>query len=159
MAPKKRPVKKTGHSRTAKAKAAEVEKVAKPEPRERDEFGFLEGTDSSITAQVLAEGGFSRPALYAVIEERIAEQAGNTDDALVTRNGTQKNIPNLVATVVSSMKKRGYVIESTWKMVKDENWVEPTEETEKPAKKAASKKTTKAPGKKTTRKVRTAKKS
>lgn len=158
MAPKKRPVKKTGHSRTAKAKAAEVEKVTKPEPRERDEFGFLEGTDSSITAQVLAEGGFSRPALYAVIEERIANQAGNTDDALVTRNGTQKNIPNLVATVVSSMKKRGYVIESTWKMVKDENWVEPTEE-EKPAKKAASKKSTKAPGKKTTRKVRTSKKS
>lgn len=145
-ATKKRPVKKTGHSRTAKAKAAEVEKVAKPEPRERDEFGFLEGTDSSITALTLAEGGFSRPALYAVIEERIAAQAGNTEDALVTRNGTQKNIPNLVATVVSSMKKRGYKIESTWKMVKDENFVTPDEdEVEEVAE------TPKAPAKKTTK--------
>lgn len=152
MAPKTRPVKKA-HSRTAKAKQAAAEKVTKAAPKERDEFGFLEGTDSSITAQTLAEGGFSRPALYAVIESRIAEQAGNTDDALVTRNGTQKNIPNLVATVVSSMKKRGYVIESTWKMVKDPNWVEPeaeTEEVEKPAPK-------KAPAKKTGRKVRRSK--
>ena len=147
---KKRTVKKTGHSRTAKAQKAAVEKVTKAEPRERDEFGFLEGTDSSITAQVLAEGGHSRPALYAVIAERISAAAGGGDDALVTRNGTQKNIPNLVATVVSSMKKRGYVIESTWKMVKDPNFVEQVEEDAEEVEEAQAKKTPakKAPAKK-----------
>lgn len=122
---KKRTVKTTGKSRTAKAKKAEVEKVTSTEPRGKDQFGFFEGTDISITAHVLLEGGTSRPALYAKVQERIIEEAGGAEDALITRNGTQKNIPNLVATVVSTLKERGYVVESSWKMVKDPNFVEP----------------------------------
>lgn len=141
-------------SKTGKAQtAAKAEAVKAPAGREKDEYGFIKGTDSSIAAHVLAEGGASRPALYSTIEERIKEAHGGDEASLVTRNGTPKDIPNMVATVVSFMKERGYVPESQWKMVKDPNWTEPEEKPAKekkakPSKKAPAKEEAKAPAKK-----------
>jgi hypothetical protein len=115
MALKKKPSlkKPTGKSKTAQAK---VEKAAVANaPRQKDEFGFMEGTDSSIAAHALVEGGFDRVSIYNTIRDRIEH---NSTNGLTTRNGTDKNIPNLVATVVKQMRNRGYVVESSWRMVK-----------------------------------------
>lgn len=111
----------TGKSRTARTKA---ETVTKPAPRQKDQFGFMEGTDSSIAAHALAAGGDDRVAIYDIIRDQIES---NTDAGLQTRNGTEKNIPNLVATVVKQMRNRGWIVESTWKMVKDPNFIESEE--------------------------------
>lgn len=139
--------KATGKSRTARSNAS---KPATTTPRQKDQFGFMEGTDSSIAAHALAEGGTDRSAIYDFIRSEIES---NTDAGLQTRNGTEKNIPNLVATVVKQMRNRGWIVESTWKMVKDPNFVEPEEsedDTDEPEE--AAEKPVKAPKK--SRKVR-----
>lgn len=117
--------KSTGKSRTARTNA---EKTSKPAPRQKDQFGFMEGTDSSIAAHALAEGGSDRVAIYDIIREKIES---NTDGGLQTRNGTEKNIPNLVATVLKQMRNRGWIVESTWRVVEDPNFV-PEETDEEP---------------------------
>lgn len=117
--PTTKPEKATGKSRTARTKA---ENVTAPGPRQKDPFGFMEGTDSSIAAYALTEGGADRVAIYDIIRDKIES---NTDAGLQTRNGTEKNIPNLAATVVKQMRNRGWIIESTWKMVKDPDFIEP----------------------------------
>lgn len=109
----------SGKSRTARANA---EKNTTPSPRQKDQFGFMEGTDSSIAAHALHRGGSDRVAIYEAIREDIES---NTDAGLQTRNGTEKNIPNLVATVVKQMRNRGWIVESTWRMVLDPEYVAP----------------------------------
>lgn len=105
-------------SRTATVQTQE--KADKLTPRQKDIFGYTEGTDSSITALTLAEGGADRSEIYEKIRGRIEEQSAT---GLVTRNGTEKNIPNLVSTVLRQLKPKGWAVESHWKLVKDENAV------------------------------------
>lgn len=152
MAPKPR-VKtrpaKSGKSRASQKQKATVEKVTpNTKPRAKDQFGYQEGTDSSITAQALYEGGFERTTIYKTIRERIEE---SSDNGLTTRNGTEKNIPNLVATVLRQLRSKGYIVESHWRLVKDENFVpEETEGDNKAStKKATAKKAAKTPATKT----------
>lgn len=114
--------KTTGKSRTARTKA---EAITAPAPRQKDQFGFMEGTDSSIAAHALAEGGTDRVAIYDIIRENIES---HSDGGLQTRNGTEKNIPNLVATVLKQMRNRGWIVESTWRVVQDPNFVPTSEE-------------------------------
>lgn len=113
-----KPVEKpTGKSRTARTKA---ETITAPAPRQKDQFGFMEGTDSSIAAHALAEGGADRVTIYDKIRDQIES---NSESGLQTRNGTEKNIPNLVATVLKQMRDRGWVVESTWRVVLDPDFV------------------------------------
>lgn len=119
--------KPVGKSRTAKARSTVQEPTG---PRQKDPFGFLEGTDSSIAAYALAEGGADRVAIYDIIREKIQ---ASSEAGLQTRTGTEKNVPNLAATVIKQMRNRGWIVESTWKMVKDPNFIEPTEEPDQAA--------------------------
>ena len=117
----------SGKSRTARVQA---EKPTESNVRQKDPHGFIEGTDSSIAAYALVEGGTDRLAIYERIRNEIES---NTTAGLVTRKGTEKNIPNLAATVVKQMRNRGWIVESTWRMVKDPNFIEPTEEADQAA--------------------------
>ena len=124
---RKKTTKPTGKSRTARTKA---ETITAPAPRQKDQFGFMEGTDSSIAAHALAEGGTDRVAIYDIIRENIES---NSDGGLQTRNGTEKNIPNLVATVLKQMRNRGWIVESTWRVVQDPDFIpEPETADEEP---------------------------
>lgn len=114
----------TGNSRTARTKP--VEDLQAP-TRQKDPFGFIEGTDSSIAAYALAKGDTDRLAIYEHIRHEIEH---NTVGGLITRKGTEKNIPNLAATVVKQMRNRGWIVESTWRMIKDPEFIEPTAESE-----------------------------
>lgn len=113
----------TGNSRTARTKPAEDLQAP---ARQKDPFGFMEGTDSSIAAYELAEGGTDRLAIYERIRHKIQH---DTVGGLTTRKGTEKNIPNLAATVVKQMRTRGWKVESTWRMYLPE----PTEEVDQDA--------------------------
>lgn len=113
--------KTTGKSRTARTQAS---KPVQTTTRQKDPFGFIEGTDSSIAAYALHEGGTDRMEIYERIRERIKN---DTTAGLITRKGTEKNIPNLAATVVKQMRARGWIVESTWRMVKDPSFTEEPE--------------------------------
>ena len=133
--------KTTGKSRTARTKS---KTITAPAPRQKDQFGFMEGTDSSIAAHALAAGGADRTTIYDNIREQIES---NSESGLQTRNGTEKNIPNLVATVLKQMRDRGWIVESTWRVVPDPDFTPPVEDDEDPEVEEAETKPTPKPKK------------
>lgn len=74
--------------------------------------GFREGSDSAIIVEILVQGGVDRQE----INDKIAA-AINTQ----TRSGRQKNIPSLVSGLLARLEKRGYRIESHWRVVPPQN--------------------------------------
>lgn len=88
----------------------------KAAPREvlgLDEYGFRNGSDSSIAAHALIEGGASRSEINEKVRERIAATNG-----LKTRGGKEKVIATIVGnTFMALVNKKGYSVESSWQMV------------------------------------------
>jgi len=98
-----------------------------------DETGFAEGSDQDLIATELLAGGESR--------QEIAERLEGILDP-VTRNGTEKQIVNMVSGVLGKLQARGYTVESSFLVVP------PTPASKRAAARAA-KKATPAPAKKT----------
>lgn len=135
---KKVAAKKAAPKRAAAKSTAKKTPVTESHPREFDEHGFVIGSDSSIIAEELMKGGTERTSVNDAIRERIEKESG-----LETRTGTQKNIPALVAGLLTRLKEKGYEVEATWRLV-------PPATPKRATSKAAPKKTAakKAPAKK-----------
>jgi hypothetical protein len=87
----------------------------KPEPLGFDEFGYRNGSDSSIAAHILIEGGESRGDINEKVSEAIKAANGGS---LLTRNQSEKVIPTIVGNVFMRLRKeKGYKVESTWRLV------------------------------------------
>jgi hypothetical protein len=67
--------------------------------------GFAEGSDQDVIATALLEGGESRSAIVENVESQVD---------LETRNGTDKQITNMVSGVLAKMKDRGFIVESSF---------------------------------------------
>lgn len=76
-----------------------------PKREMNDATGFAVGSDQDIIATELLEGGESR----AEIAERLS---GMIDTE--TRNGTEKQIVNMVSGVLSKLLARGYTVEQSF---------------------------------------------
>jgi hypothetical protein len=85
----------------------------KAEPLGFDEFGYRNGSDASIAAHILVEGGRSR----SEINERVAQAIKEANGSLLTRTGSEKVIPTIVGNVVMRLREKGYKIESAWRLV------------------------------------------
>lgn len=115
----KGPAKKTAAKKTAapaKGKGkSNVKNVKKPASKRggfhrelNDATGFVVGTDQDTIALALIEGGESRAD--------VVEGLRNTLD-LETRNGTEKQITNMVSGVLNKMLERGFTVESSFAVV------------------------------------------
>ena len=118
-----------------------------------EDTGFVVGTDQDAIALALLEGGESRAAIVERLESELDAE---------TRNGTPKQITNMVSGVLNKMLDRGFIVESNFQLLP------PTPASKRaasrarnaaPAKKSPAKKTAakkpaakKAPAKKTTAK-------
>jgi hypothetical protein len=80
-------------------------------PVATDPFNFLEGSDSSIAAHALVEGGASR----AEINERVREELKKTN-GLKTRSGREKIVSTIVGNVFLKLVEQGYEVDSHWKL-------------------------------------------
>jgi hypothetical protein len=137
------PAKKTTSKKTA---AKNVKKPASkksnlPVREMNDETGFVAGTDQDVIATALMNGGESRAHIAEIVADQIDSE---------TRNGTEKQIPNMVSGVLQKMLDRGYTVESSFAVLP------PTPASKRAATRAANKKA--APAKKTAAKKTTAKK-
>lgn len=149
-AAKKTAAKAPAKKSAAKKSPAKVKDVKKPASKRggfhreiNEETGFVVGTDQDTIALALLEGGESRAdvveSLYNTLETE-------------TRNGTEKQITNMVSGVLNKMLKAGYTVESSFRVVpptaaskraatRAANAAKPAAK-KTPAKKAAAKKTT-----------------
>lgn len=73
-----------------------------------EETGFVVGTDQDAIALALLEGGESR----AEISERLQKQIDTE-----TRNGTEKQITNMISGVLNKMLDRGFTVEQSFVVV------------------------------------------
>jgi hypothetical protein len=111
----KTPAKKTAARKGPAKKTTSVKKPAnkKTTGKGRGGFhremnpdtGFVVGTDQDAIATALMEGGESRAAIVQDLEKRLD---------LTTRNGTDKQITNMISGTLNKMKARGYIIESSF---------------------------------------------
>lgn len=158
---KRGPGRPKGSKNKSTAKKSAAKNVKKPASKKgggrggfnremNDEVGFAVGTDQEAIALALMEGGESR----ADIVERLE---GELD--LETRNGTDKQITNMVSGVLNKMLDRGFLLESSFQVLpptpasKRAATAARNKAAKKPAKKAASRK----PAKKTAAKKTAAK--
>lgn len=110
---KKPAAKKTTQSKQTQNK--NVKNVKKPAGKRggfnreiNEDTGFVVGTDQDTIALELLEGGESR----AEIAERLE---GMLDP--VTRNGTEKQVPNMIGGVLGKMLERGFTVESSFVVI------------------------------------------
>lgn len=161
-----RPASKSTAKKAPAKKTTNVKKPAKKKSSGRGGFnremnpvtGFVVGTDQDTIATALMEGGESRAAIAEELE-------GQMD--LTTRNGTEKQITNMISGVLNKMKARGYIEESSFIVLppttaskRAATRAANQKAATKPKKKAPAKKTAakRAPAKKTASKKTTAKK-
>ena len=151
--------KKTASKAPAKKKTTNVKKPASNRGglnRELNEdTGFVVGTDQDAIALALLEGGESRAAIVERLESELDAE---------TRNGTPKQITNMVSGVLNKMLDRGFIVESNFQLLpptpaskraasraRNAAAAKPAPKKKPAAKKTAAKKTAKkAPAKKTT---------
>lgn len=143
---KKSTAKKTAAKKPA-SKKANVKNVKKPAGKRggfhremNEETGFVVGTDQDAIALALLEGGESRAAIVERLENELDTE---------TRNGTEKQITNMVSGVLNKMLAAGFTVESSFQVVP------PTPASKRAASRANSAK--KAPAKKTAAKKTTKK--
>lgn len=147
------PAKKTAAKKGPAKKAAPAKKkttnVKKPAGKRgglnrelNDETGFVVGTDQDAIATALLEGGESRASIIERLESELDTE---------TRNGTPKQITNMVSGVLNKMLDRGYLIESSFQLLP------PTPASKRAASRARN--AAAAPAKKTPAKKTPAKKS
>lgn len=74
-----------------------------------DLVGYGLGSEQFIVAVEIMKGGESRLA----VNHRCAVLLPDT-----TRNGTPKQVSNLVSSVIKRMEDRGFTVKGTWSMVK-----------------------------------------
>lgn len=99
VAPKKR-------GRPAKKATAKKKESA---PREFDEVtGFVIGTDQHVIAEALIEGAATRQDIIDELKETLDTE---------TRNGTEKPVSNLVASVTAKLLDRGFTVEGSYALV------------------------------------------
>lgn len=132
-AAKKTPAKKTAAKKNVKSVAKPAGKRGGFHRTINDDTGFVVGTDQDTIALALLEGGESRGD--------VVESLRNTLDT-ETRNGTEKQITNMVSGVLNKMVANGFVVESSFVLTP------PTAASKRAATRAANKKTA-APAKKT----------
>lgn len=91
--------------KTTKTTAKPAAKRQAPVREINEETGFVVGTDQDKIATALLAGGESRAAVVASLEKKIDT---------TTRNGTPKQLTNMVSGVLNKMLAKGYVVESTF---------------------------------------------
>jgi hypothetical protein len=165
------PAKKTAAKKGTATKNKNVKKPAAARggaTREmNEETGFVVGSDQDIIANALLEGGESRAAIVQKLEKVLDTE---------TRNGTPKQVTNMVSGVYNKLVARGFITESNFQVLpptpaskraatRAANKAAPAKTTKPAAKKTAAKKTssaksttTKAAPKKTTKSKTVAKK-
>jgi hypothetical protein len=151
-ATKRKTAKKTAPAKKSTAKKApatkkSVKEVKKPAGKRggfhremNPDTGFVVGTDQDAIALALLEGGDSRAAIVESLENELDTE---------TRNGTEKQITNMVSGVLNKMLANGFTVESSFVVVP------PTAASKRAATRAATKKS--APAKKTAAKKSSAK--
>jgi hypothetical protein len=70
--------------------------------------GFRNNSDSAKIVEIMIAGGLDRQDINEKVADAITTE---------TRNGHRKNIPSLVSGLLARLEKRGYVIESSWKLI------------------------------------------
>lgn len=117
---KKTAAKKSAAKKSTPAKKSAAKNVKKPATKKKtsnrggfnrelnEETGFVVGTDSDTIALALLEGGESRADI-------IAELEGVLDTE--TRNGTEKQVTNMVSGVLNKMLAAGYTVEQSFVVV------------------------------------------
>lgn len=73
-----------------------------------EDTGFVVGTDQDAIANALLEGGESRAAIVERLESELDSE---------TRNGTPKQITNMVSGVLNKMLDRGFIVESNFQLL------------------------------------------
>jgi hypothetical protein len=99
--PAKTTVKKTAAKSPAKKAAPAVE-------RERNEHGYVVGTDMALISDMLVAGGETR----GEVTDRIRGSIEPT-----TRGGQPKNVSSLVSMAIKELTARGYTQEATWRFI------------------------------------------
>lgn len=123
--------KSTAPAKKTAAKKTSAKNVKKPAGkrgglnRELNEAtGFVVGTDQDAIATALLEGGESRADIVERLENELDTE---------TRNGTPKQITNMVSGVLNKLLARGYTVESSFQVL------EPTPASKRAATAAANK--------------------
>jgi len=137
------PAKKAAGRKKAAASVKTRKPAAKAAKRKRepwgefDDHGFRVGSDSSVIAACLIDGGSGREAITDIIAE--------TMQTTETRGGNDKNISSLVSGILKRLIDTGqYEIEESWRLVPLNG----------ASNKTATKKVSSGKGKKVKRKVR-----
>ena len=142
--PKKSPAKSSAKKSSPAKKTAAKKTTGKRGGFHRElnpDTGFVVGTESQRIAEALIEGGESRAEIVARLEKELPKE---------TRDGTPKQVTNMVSGVLNKMLARGYTIEQSFALA------EPTPASKRAATRAANKKSA-APAKKTPAKKTAAK--
>lgn len=117
----KGPAKKTAAKKSAAKKSSPAKKnvknVKKPAKKEtrggfhreiNEDTGFVVGTESDTIALELLEGGESRGDIVTRLEKMLDSE---------TRNGTEKQITNMVSGVLNKMLAAGFTVEQSFVLV------------------------------------------
>jgi phenylalanyl-tRNA synthetase alpha subunit len=118
-APKKTAAKKVTAAKPAKTKTQEKNarsykakkaagKIKSTMTQELNVYGFKIGSDSALIVDELIKGGKGRADVTARIEKKLPVKT--------TRNGEAKNVPSLIAGLLSRLREQGYKVEQTWKI-------------------------------------------
>ena len=73
-----------------------------------NEHGFRNNSDSAKIVDIMVAGGLDRQDINEKVASAITTE---------TRNGQRKNIPSLVSGLLARLEERGYVVESSWKLI------------------------------------------
>lgn len=117
-----KPASKTAIKKKVAPKAT-TSTAVKSDSKGNDEYGMRKGTDLSIAAAEIVQGGKSRVDII----ERLTKKLDNE-----TRTGKPKAVASVLAQAVKRLEAAGYVEESSWRMVPDPN--KSTDVTSKPHK-------------------------
>jgi hypothetical protein len=73
-----------------------------------NEHGFRNNSDSAKIVDIMVAGGLDRQDINEKVASAITTE---------TRNGQRKNIPSLVSGLLARLEQKGYVVESSWKLI------------------------------------------
>ena len=104
----RKPVVKVATPEPVKPKRSKAIKQDRIQREVNPATGYVKGTDGDIIASELLAGGASRREIGDRIEKKIN---------LITRNGTEKQVMNLIAGVLRRMQIEGYTVESSFKVL------------------------------------------
>lgn len=107
---------KDTHTRTSTRVEGETSKKKSSSPTpDRDEYGYRRGSDVSVVLDELLKGGTDKHDVARRISARFQ---GRT-----TRGGKQKPISTVMNQIQNEMVKRGFRVQSSWKLLPPANGV------------------------------------